>query len=132
MKLSELKNEILADGVVDAKEVAQLKEILYADGVIDREEADMLFEINDAVSGKENCPEWGVFFVEAISDFVLADEVTPNVVDEEEGKYLVSQIEGDGAIDEAEKGLLRMISEKAVRIDYEPLKKLIDAQVVNA
>ena len=54
--LEELKKELLADGVIDAAEVAQLKEVLYADGVIDKEEADFLFELNDAVSDKEMLP----------------------------------------------------------------------------
>ena len=54
MTLQELKADLLADGIIDAEEVAKLKEILYADGVIDKEEAEFLFEINDAVTGKEN------------------------------------------------------------------------------
>lgn len=44
MNLQEFKAELLADGVIDAEEVAKLKEVLYADGIIDKEEADFLFE----------------------------------------------------------------------------------------
>ena len=58
MTLQELKADLLADGIIDAEEVAKLKEILYADGVIDKEEAEFLFEINDAVTGKDNDPAW--------------------------------------------------------------------------
>jgi len=79
--LEELKKNLLADGVIDAAEVAQLKEVLYADGIIDKEEADFLFELNDAVSGKENAPEWKEFFTQAICDFLLKDEVSPGVID---------------------------------------------------
>jgi hypothetical protein len=67
MTLQELKADLLADGIIDAEEVAKLKEILYADGVIDKEEAEFLFEINDAVTGKDNDPAWESFFIQAIS-----------------------------------------------------------------
>ena len=43
--LDELKKDLLADGVIDAAEVAKLKEVLYADGVIDKEEADFSLSI---------------------------------------------------------------------------------------
>lgn len=56
--LNELKKELLADGVIDAAEVVELKEVLYADGVIDKSEAEFLFELNDAVSGKNNHESW--------------------------------------------------------------------------
>ena len=82
--LETLKAELLADGVIDAAEVQELKEILYADGIIDKDEANFLFELNDAVSGKENDASWEGFFVQAISDFLLKDEVSPNEIDEDE------------------------------------------------
>ena len=77
MTLNELKADLLADGIIDADEVARLKEVLYEDGVIDKEEADFLFEINDAVTGKDNDPAWEAFFIQAIADFLLKDEVSP-------------------------------------------------------
>ena len=74
MTLNELKADLLADGIIDADEVARLKEVLYEDGVIDKEEADFLFEINDAVTGKDNDPAWEAFFIQAIADFLLKDD----------------------------------------------------------
>ena len=44
VNLEELKKELLADGKIDAEEVARLREVLYADGKIDQEEADFVFE----------------------------------------------------------------------------------------
>ena len=105
--LEELKKELLADGVIDAAEVAQLKEVLYADGVIDKEEADFLFELNDAVSGKENAPEWTAFFTQAIC------EVSPGVIDADEEAWLIAKVNNDGQVDEAEKALLRAIKAQA-------------------
>jgi uncharacterized membrane protein YebE (DUF533 family) len=109
MSLKNLVIDIIEDGVVDADEVATLRTELYADGVIDREEADALFEINDAVSGNDNDPTWDVFFVEAISDHLLNDDVSPGEVDDDEAAWLISAVEGDGQVDGVERTLLEAI-----------------------
>lgn len=111
--LEELKKDLLADGVIDAGEVKELEEVLYADGVIDKEEANFLFELNNAVSGKENAPEWKEFFVKAITSYVLDDAQSNGEVDDEEAKYLYDQIKGDGQIDDIEKALLENIKAKS-------------------
>ena len=111
--LSELKTQILEDGIVDAEEVAQMKERLYADGVIDREEADFLFAINDAVSGKANDASWQTLFVEAITAHVLEDEASPGEIDEDEAAWLVKNIQADGQVDAIEKALVENILAKA-------------------
>ena len=111
--LEELKKDLLADGVIDAAEVKELEAVLYEDGVIDKEEADFLFELNNAVSGKANAPEWKDFFVKAISSFVLEDETSPGEIDEDEAKYLYDLIKGDGQIDDIEKALLENIKAKS-------------------
>ena len=114
MKSLELfKSELLADGIIDASEVQELKDILYADGLIDSEEAEFLFEINDAVSGKENDPSWNSFFIDAITSYLLEDENSPGVIDAEEVEWLFNRINGDGQIDEIEKNLLINLKNKA-------------------
>jgi len=113
MTLNELKIAILEDGVIDADEVVQLRDVLYADGVIDREEADILFDLNDAVSGKENSPDWGAFFTEALTNHVLADETSPGVLDEDESNYIISKVQADGTIDPIEKALVKNIMAEA-------------------
>ena len=40
--LSELKTQLLEDGIIDAEEVVQLKERLYADGVIDLQDVEQM------------------------------------------------------------------------------------------
>ena len=113
MTLQELKKDLLADGIIDAEEVAKLKEILYADGIIDKEEAEFLFEINDAVTGKENDPAWETFFIQAISDFLLKDEVSPGEIDNDEAAWLVEKIGADGQGDGTEKALLENLKKEA-------------------
>jgi hypothetical protein len=111
--LSELKKSILVDGVIDEAEVEQLRKVLYADGKIDKEEAEFLFELNNAVSGKKNHPAWEIFFIEAITSFLLEDEVTPGKIDDEEAKWLLVKIQGDGKLDGTEKALLDNLKKKA-------------------
>jgi len=113
---SELKKTILADGIIDEQEVKQLHEILYADGIIDKEEAEFLFELNDAVSGKKNHPSWKTLFVEAISSFLLDDEISPGEVDDDEAKWLLEKIQGDGKVDDVEEALLKNLKAKAKKI----------------
>ena len=109
MSLKTLVKDIIEDGVVDADEVVTLRTELYADGVIDRDEADALFEINDAVSGNDNDPTFYALFVEAISDHLLLDDVSPGEVDDDEAAWLISSVEGDGQVDGVERTLLETI-----------------------
>lgn len=113
MNLHEFKAELLADGVIDAQEVAKLKEVLYADGVIDKEEADFLFELNDAVTGKANDASWEAFFIQAISDFLLKDEVSSGEIDTDEAAWLIEKIGADGQVDGIEKALLENLKAEA-------------------
>ncbi|APW32079.1 hypothetical protein BWX39_05175 [Prevotella intermedia ATCC 25611 = DSM 20706] len=111
--LEQLKKDLLADGIIDSEEVKTIKAVLYEDGKIDKDEADFLFELNDAVSGKENAPEWKDLFVDAITAFVLEDEVSPNEIDEDEAEYLYNRIKGDDQVDDIERALLENIKAKA-------------------
>ena len=111
--LDQLKKDLLADGIIDSDEVKTIKKVIYEDGKIDKDEADFLFELNDAVSGKDNAPEWKNLFVDAITAFVLEDEVSPNEIDDDEAEYLYDQIKGDGQVDEIERALLENIKAKA-------------------
>ena len=93
-----------------------LRKILYEDGVIDQDEANFLFELNDAVSGKNNDPSWKTLVVEAISSFLLDDEKSPGEIDSDEAEWLISKIQGDGTVDDVEKALLIDIRSKAKKI----------------
>ena len=113
MDLQKLKLAILEDGIIDADEVNQLQAILYDDGVIDQEEADLLFDLNDEVSGNKNHSSWETFFIKAICDFLLEDEVSPGEIDKEESKWLLDKIQGDGQVDDLEVKLLESLKSKA-------------------
>ena len=117
--LDSLKEAIIADGIVDAEEVEMLKKVIYGAGGaggadVDRTEADCLFDINDATTSNDgHDSSWQDFFVEAISKHVLEDEESPGEIDESEGDWLISKVEGDGEYDLNEKALLAHIKENA-------------------
>jgi hypothetical protein len=113
---SELKQSILADGVIDKAEVAQLRELLYVDGKINKEAVEFLFELNDAVSGKFNVFLWEVFFVEVVTEFLLENGATPGEINDEEAEWLLSKIRGDKQLDKAERALLNNVKQKATKL----------------
>ncbi len=111
--LQDLKEEFLADGIIDANEVAELERVLFADGKIDLEEANILFDINNVVSGKNNAVSWNNLFIRAISSYLLDDENTPGLIDEDEAEWLYNKIKGDGKIDALERELLIKLKSNA-------------------
>jgi hypothetical protein len=124
--LKALETQIIEDGKVDADEVQSLRKLVLSDGKIDREEADTLFRINDKVSSGDNDPSWGQFFSEAIAQYVLEDDATPNVVSEEEASYLKGNIDKDGTVDAAERALLTLLKTKAQQPVPSSLQSLFD------
>jgi uncharacterized membrane protein YebE (DUF533 family) len=113
LPLAEIEKDILADGIIDAKEASALRARLFADGKIDREEAEFLFRLNDAVSGKTNAPEWRELFVQALTQHVLANDISREVLDEAEWAWLKDKIDHDGNVDACERDLLVSIVAKA-------------------
>lgn len=124
MDLQELKQDILKDGIIDADEVKRVESQIFADGKIDREEADFLFEVNDAVSGRDNDIAWSKLFVKAITSYLLDDEKSPGVIDSEEVEWLLEKLNKDGQIDDLEKDLLLNLKSK-IKILPEKLAALL-------
>ncbi|QHI37707.1 hypothetical protein IMCC3317_30880 [Kordia antarctica] len=122
--LEELKKAVLADGVIDADEVQEIEKVIYADGKIDQDEADFLFELNDAVTGKDNHSSWTDLFIKAVASFVLDDDGSNGEIDADEAAYLVKQIEGDGEVDATEHALLVYLKSAVDKLP-ESLEKLL-------
>ena len=120
--LESAKAAFLADGIIDEEEVAQIKTIIYGSGgssgqFVDRSEANFLFDLNDAVTGKDNADGWSELFVEAIGNHLMEDEESPGVVDGDEAEWLIERIEGDDEYDATEKALLGHLQENAEELD---------------
>lgn len=59
-----LTKNILADGIIDAKEAKQLRNILFADGIIDENEKKFLKNLKKIA--KKTCPEFDKLCVECL------------------------------------------------------------------
>jgi hypothetical protein len=118
--LDELANEIISTGTINAEQVKEIRlrifsetrilERLLEDGIVDRGEAETLFSINDALSAGQYDASWRDLFVEAITSHVLKDEISPDVLDEEEAQFILKRIQKDGKIDPVEIDLLVNVS----------------------
>lgn len=112
--LQQLKEEVLADGVISEVEAGELDAVLFADGKISGDEAEFLFDLNDAVSGAANHPAWEALFIKGISSHVLDDESSEGEIDGTEAAWLCYKIKGDGQIDPLERKLLLFLQERSV------------------
>lgn len=108
--LKDLKELIIADGRIDADEVAQIRAIIYQDGGIDDAEANFLFDLNDACAGAANHDTWATLFVDAICSYLLDDEKSPGVIDTKEAAWLLDKIQRDDKLDANEQKLLEKLA----------------------
>jgi hypothetical protein len=118
-RLQELKQQVLADGRVDAAEVELLRKELYADGKVDRDEVELLIAIRN--QARSVCPAFEHLFFQAVGENVLAD----GRIDADEAAWLHRMLYADGKIDEGEKRLLRDLREQARQVSPE-FQKLYD------
>lgn len=93
-ELARLTATITEDGEVSAEEAQTIAQSVYGDGIVSRAEAEQLFSINNQLSGSN--PKWDGLFVETIKDFLLTIEAPQGWCTEEEGKWLIDQINRDG------------------------------------
>ena len=96
VELERLTATIVEDGEVTAEEAREITRSIYRDGVVSRAEAEQLFSINNQLGG--NNPDWSRLFVETIKDFLLAVEAPEGWCTEEEGTWLIEQINRDGEV----------------------------------
>ncbi len=126
----EIRNNVFSDGVIDADEVLRLAEAIYANGVVSIEAASMLFDINDAVTGNPNAPEWEEFFIRAISDAITASEGSVGTVGAESAAFLTEHVLADDEIDHTERAMLLFIRNNATSVTAELDEKLIEMGVL--
>lgn len=69
---------------------------IYADGAISQEEAELLFRINDAAGPSSG--EWRALFVEALTDFLVHQQLPAGYLNEASADWLLRQVAQDGRI----------------------------------
>ena len=96
VELERLTATLLDDGSVTAEEAREIARSVYQDGIVSRAEAEQLFSMNNQLAGIN--PHWDRLFVETIKDFLLTLEAPEGWCTEEEGKWLIEQINRDSEI----------------------------------
>lgn len=100
------KNRISAD------DVSMLRRDVFRDGVVTRGEAEALFALDASASKK--CPEWPVFLIEAVADFIVHQEKPAGYISAQNAEWLVAMVSRDGMVDSVtELELLVSVLEKA-------------------
>jgi hypothetical protein len=99
-------------GRITADDVLLLRGEVFRDGIVTRAEAESLFALH--ASCADQCAEWPVFFVEAVTDYIVHQEKPQGYISDDNAEWLMRAISRDGAVDTAvEMELLVSVLEKA-------------------
>jgi hypothetical protein len=99
-------------GRIVPEDIRYFREEVFRDGVVSRQEAEAILSLNSAIA--EKCPEWDVYFVEAVSDFVVASAEPRGHVSHANAEWLIECLTRDGRIEPAnELELVIKIMERA-------------------
>jgi hypothetical protein len=111
-------------------ETLALRRVVWPDGRITPQEAGILFELNHTSSAPS--AEWGDFFVEAITAYVVEQAEPRGYVSDENAIWLMQAIDHDGKVDTlAELELLVKVIERAENVP-DRLKAYALAQIKRA
>ena len=125
-----LAEQAQADGRISAEEILGLRRDGWGDGRIEPAEAEALFVLNDSLA--ERTPAWAEFFVEAITEYVLAGGNPRGFVSEDQADLLIARLDRDGRVESlAELELLATLFDKAQALP-ERLKAYALAQIEQA
>lgn len=82
---------------ITAEDVTMLRREVFADGVVTRGEAEALFALD--ATARDKCQEWPIFFVEAVTDYIVHREKPAGYISEENAAWLIRAISRDGMVD---------------------------------
>ena len=111
--LETIRRAIVDSGSITFDDVVSLRELVYSDGKIGQKEAEVLFKLRKELNDFGNLKEWNRFFIQAICDYILDDDRSPESIDDQEATWLINQIGEDEIIDDVERRLLRKLRKKA-------------------
>ena len=95
--LHELAERLKAAGTISAEDTLALRRQMWPDGTIAVDEAELVFALNDSVASTSR--EWTDFFVEALCEFVVCQQIPRGYVDEAKAEWLVARIARDGKVE---------------------------------
>src|SRR4029079_9377599 len=102
-QIPEILKPVLESGVIEADEVSTLRRWFYGDGLLHREDAEGLFQVQARLGGC--CAGFNRLFVEAITDFVVYQNLPTGKVTAEQADWLIGELGGPHAGGVAKGGL---------------------------
>lgn len=128
--LNELAERLKAAGNISAEDTLALRREMWPDGRIELDEAELVFALNDSVGNTAR--EWTDFFVEALCDFVVCQQVPRGYVDDSKAEWLTVRIARDGKVESlGELELLVKVFETASNVP-DSLRSFALAQIERA
>ncbi|RST83923.1 hypothetical protein EJC49_21585 [Aquibium carbonis] len=127
--LNETLEQTAAQGGIVAKDVARLRAEIFSDGLVSRAEAERLLSLDGkAVS---TCMEWTVFLVEAVSDYLVHQEVPPGYVSDANAAWLITAAGTASPANELEVliGVLERARTSPARLSAHALERVADVVV---
>ena len=112
--LKEIRKDAIEIGYIDQSIIDRLQEEIQSDQQISLEEANFLFTIKKQFANKKNSPNWRTFFIDTITRFLLEDEDSPGVVDEQEAQWLRAHIQSQGSLDRTDQLLLSELRTRSI------------------
>jgi hypothetical protein len=101
-------------GRVDVRDVMDMRQSVFANGVLCKDDAIGLLAVHANCTMK--CAEWDVFFVEALSDFLVENVEPSGYINDKQAKWLVSAVSrGKHVASRSELELLVTVLEKSKR-----------------
>ena len=113
-KYSELRKQVLADGLIDSADVEMLRQVLNLDEGLNQLKADFLIDLKNSVSHDKLTPEFKHLFVDALTAYLLNDEDSPGEIDENEARWLRGKIQSTGRTDEYDRALLDNLKGRSI------------------
>ncbi|MCI6703361.1 MAG: TerB family tellurite resistance protein [Prevotella sp.] len=110
-ELERLKMLLIALKEVDAALVKSVEDELFANQVIGGREVRFVFEMNHEVAYKAIDSSWRDLYSNVVASYVLNDERTPGVIDEEECQLIEKIVKQDTAVAEVEQYMLKHLKD---------------------
>jgi hypothetical protein len=92
--------EIIASGRITADDVLKLRHRVFWKGVVTEKDAEMAFLLNDKL-GRNADTSWPLFFVEALTDYLVYQAQPQGYVSEANADWLIKRISHSGHVDTA-------------------------------
>jgi hypothetical protein len=101
-------------GYVGPDNVLAMRLTVFDDAMVSAADAEALMSLDESVNNA--CGDWGEFFVEALTDFIVNQQKPKGYVDDTNAKWLMDRVRRDSRIKPNELELLVRVLETAISV----------------